>query len=125
MHNTHSSHTPLQGSLLKHFSNINPTLHMLGTLHTPTTQLLLQNSTLGFTSTLIFPSNSQTKQENKGKLTLIPSIGCKEALEPENTKITTLLLLDLGSDTVHPSPRLKTHKSRMKWKKKMKEISWD
>ena len=96
---------------------------MLGTLHILTTQLLLQNSTLGFTLTLIFPLNSQTKQENKGKLTLIPSIGCKEALEPKNTKITTLLLLDLGSDSVHPSPRLKTHKSRMKWKKKMKEIS--
>ena len=55
----------------------------------------------------------------------MPPIGCKEALEPENTKITTLLLLDLNSDIVHPSPKLKTHKLRMKWKKKMKELSWD
>ena len=60
-----------------------------------------------------------------GKLTLILSIGSKEALEPENAKITTLLLLDLGSDTVHPSPRWKIHKSRMRMRKKKKEIGWD
>ena len=112
-----------------HFSNSFPhqpnTSQAKNTPHFHYPTLIHKNPALGYISTLIFPSNLKTEQENKGKLTLILSIGSKEALEPENSKFATLLLLDLGSDTVHPSPKCKTHKSRMEMKKKMKEIDRD
>ena len=64
---------------------------------------------LGFTSTSTFPSYTKTKQRKKEKLTLNSFLGCKDPLEPENTKITIPFSLKPGSDTVCLSLRTKTH----------------
>ena len=106
MHNTHTLFTyptlritsqtlfqhQLDTSLTKNTSHFNYT--------TLTPKL---NSRFYFNSHIFFKLTNQARKQ--GETYLIPSIGCKEALEPENTRITTLLLLDLGFDTIHPSPK--------------------
>ena len=66
--------------------------------------------TLGFTSASTFPSNIKTEQGNKEKLTLIPSLRCKEAFKPKITWITTLSPRLFGSGTVHRILARRIHK---------------
>ena len=123
MHNTLYTRIDSR-SVSKHFCSNNPTYLTPRTLHTPLPQPYFRDLNPNFISNPLHSSKLKTKQENKGKLTLILLVGSKEALKPKNTKISTFFLLDFGSDTVHPSPRCKSNKSRMKLKKITREIHW-